>query len=70
MHCVRGIFALIFFFIALAGFFLASFIFLYMQVSLPSYSLGLPAYYILASSESSSNLSRYDGVRLHSDLVL
>ncbi|KAF6160020.1 hypothetical protein GIB67_033104, partial [Kingdonia uniflora] len=33
------------------------------EVSLPSYSLGLPAYYILASSESSSNLSRYDGVR-------
>lgn len=34
-----------------------------MQVSLPSFSLGLPAYYILALSESSSNLSRYDGVR-------
>lgn len=34
-----------------------------LQVSLPSFSLGLPAYYILASSESSSNLSRYDGVR-------
>ncbi|XP_072977746.1 glutamyl-tRNA(Gln) amidotransferase subunit A, chloroplastic/mitochondrial isoform X1 [Typha angustifolia] len=33
------------------------------QVSLPSFSLGLPAYYILASSEASSNLSRYDGVR-------
>ncbi|PIA57444.1 hypothetical protein AQUCO_00600283v1 [Aquilegia coerulea] len=33
------------------------------MVSLPSFSLGLPAYYILASSESSSNLSRYDGVR-------
>ncbi|KAK9222890.1 hypothetical protein WN944_011330 [Citrus x changshan-huyou] len=33
------------------------------EVSLPSFSLGLPAYYILASSESSSNLSRYDGVR-------
>ncbi|KAI7732878.1 hypothetical protein M8C21_015356, partial [Ambrosia artemisiifolia] len=32
-------------------------------VSLPSFSLGLPAYYVLASSESSSNLSRYDGVR-------
>ncbi|CAN1758895.1 Glutamyl-tRNA(Gln) amidotransferase subunit A, chloroplastic/mitochondrial [Linum perenne] len=32
------------------------------EVSLPSFSLGLPAYYILASSESSSNLSRYDGV--------
>ncbi|KAL9160489.1 hypothetical protein ABFS82_08G203800 [Erythranthe guttata] len=33
------------------------------EVSLPSFSLGLPAYYILASCESSSNLSRYDGVR-------
>lgn len=33
------------------------------EVSMPSFSLGLPAYYILASSESSSNLSRYDGVR-------
>ncbi|KAM7262431.1 hypothetical protein ACFE04_000114 [Oxalis oulophora] len=33
------------------------------EVSLPSFSLGLPAYYILASSESSSNLSRYDGIR-------
>ncbi|KAL0301394.1 UNVERIFIED_CONTAM: Glutamyl-tRNA(Gln) amidotransferase subunit A, chloroplastic/mitochondrial [Sesamum radiatum] len=33
------------------------------EVSLPSFSLGLPAYYILALSESSSNLSRYDGVR-------
>ncbi|GAA0142293.1 ligase [Lithospermum erythrorhizon] len=33
------------------------------EVSLPSFALGLPAYYILASSESSSNLSRYDGVR-------
>lgn len=34
-----------------------------LQVSLPSFSLGLPAYYILALSESSSNLSRYDGIR-------
>ncbi|CAN6972232.1 unnamed protein product [Brassica rapa subsp. trilocularis] len=33
------------------------------EVSLPSFSLGLPAYYVIASSESSSNLSRYDGVR-------
>ncbi|KAG6482079.1 hypothetical protein ZIOFF_058706 [Zingiber officinale] len=33
------------------------------EVSLPSFSLGLPAYYVLASSEASSNLSRYDGVR-------
>ncbi|KAI5010180.1 hypothetical protein ZWY2020_012317 [Hordeum vulgare] len=33
------------------------------EVSMPSFSLGLPAYYILASSEASSNLSRYDGIR-------
>ncbi|CAO2036719.1 unnamed protein product, partial [Urochloa humidicola] len=33
------------------------------EVSLPSFTLGLPAYYILASSEASSNLSRYDGIR-------
>ncbi|XP_031477337.1 glutamyl-tRNA(Gln) amidotransferase subunit A, chloroplastic/mitochondrial [Nymphaea colorata] len=33
------------------------------EVSVPSFDLGLPAYYILASSEASSNLSRYDGVR-------
>lgn len=33
------------------------------EVSFPSFSLGLPAYYILASSESSSNLARYDGIR-------
>ncbi|KAI6673188.1 hypothetical protein NL676_001094 [Syzygium grande] len=39
------------------------------EVSLPSFSLGLPAYYILASSESSSNLSRYDGVRYGSQAV-
>jgi aspartyl-tRNA(Asn)/glutamyl-tRNA(Gln) amidotransferase subunit A len=37
--------------------------FILFQVSLPSFSLGLPAYYILASSEASSNLSRYDGIR-------
>ncbi|KAL8484432.1 hypothetical protein ACS0TY_026925 [Phlomoides rotata] len=34
-----------------------------MEVALPSFSLRLPAYYILASSESSSNLSCYNGVR-------
>lgn len=33
------------------------------QVSLPSFELGLPAYYVLALSEASSNLARYDGVR-------
>lgn len=38
-----------------------------LQVSLPSFSLGLPAYYILALSESSSNLSRYDGIRSVAD---
>ncbi|KAK3042413.1 hypothetical protein RJ639_000137 [Escallonia herrerae] len=39
------------------------------EVSLPSFSLGLPAYYILASSESSSNLSRYDGIRYGNQAV-
>ena len=34
-----------------------------MQVSLPSLEVGLPAYYVLALSEASSNLARYDGVR-------
>ena len=34
-----------------------------MQVSLPSTNVGLPAYYVLAVSEASSNLARYDGVR-------
>ena len=33
------------------------------QVSLPSFDVGLPAYYVIATSEASSNLSRYDGVR-------
>lgn len=33
------------------------------EVSVPSFSLGLPAYYVIASSEASSNLSKYDGVR-------
>jgi Asp-tRNA(Asn)/Glu-tRNA(Gln) amidotransferase A subunit family amidase len=33
------------------------------EVSLPTFELGLPAYYVIASSEASSNLSRYDGVR-------
>jgi aspartyl-tRNA(Asn)/glutamyl-tRNA(Gln) amidotransferase subunit A len=33
------------------------------EVSLPSVSLALAAYYILVSAEVSSNLARYDGVR-------
>lgn len=33
------------------------------EVSLPSYCHGLAAYYVIALSEASSNLSRYDGIR-------
>ena len=33
------------------------------EVSLPHTHDGVPAYYILASSEASSNLQRYDGIR-------
>ena len=32
-------------------------------VAIPEVLLGLPAYYIIAPAEASSNLSRYDGVR-------
>ncbi|KAN0042754.1 hypothetical protein ACTA71_012677 [Dictyostelium dimigraforme] len=33
------------------------------QVSLPHTRYALPAYYLIASSEASSNLSKYDGIR-------
>ena len=33
------------------------------EVSLPAFDLSLPAYYVTAVSEASSNLSRYDGLR-------
>jgi aspartyl-tRNA(Asn)/glutamyl-tRNA(Gln) amidotransferase subunit A len=33
------------------------------EVSVPSFRFALPAYYIIALSEASSNLARYDGVR-------
>lgn len=33
------------------------------EISCPNFSYGLPTYYIIAPSEASSNLARYDGVR-------
>src|SRR5207244_12596165 len=33
------------------------------EVSLPHSDVALPAYYIIAPAEASSNLARYDGVR-------
>jgi aspartyl-tRNA(Asn)/glutamyl-tRNA(Gln) amidotransferase subunit A len=35
----------------------------YKEVSLPHLDYSVPAYYIIATSEASSNLARYDGVR-------
>jgi len=35
----------------------------YEEMSLPSLNYALPAYYLIAMSEASSNLARYDGVR-------
>ncbi len=35
----------------------------YEEISLPSLKYALPAYYIIAMSEASSNLARFDGVR-------
>ncbi len=32
-------------------------------MTLPTFDAGLPAYYVLATSEASSNLARYDGIR-------
>lgn len=34
-----------------------------LQVAIPELDMALPAYYVLAISEASSNLARYDGVR-------
>ncbi|MDR3387999.1 MAG: Asp-tRNA(Asn)/Glu-tRNA(Gln) amidotransferase subunit GatA [Rudaea sp.] len=33
------------------------------DISLPNAALAIPAYYVIASAEASSNLARYDGVR-------
>ncbi|MDR1367772.1 MAG: Asp-tRNA(Asn)/Glu-tRNA(Gln) amidotransferase subunit GatA [Candidatus Accumulibacter sp.] len=33
------------------------------EISLPNMELSIPAYYVIAPAEASSNLSRYDGVR-------
>lgn len=35
----------------------------FQEISLPSVQLSIPAYYIIAPAECSSNLARYDGVR-------
>ena len=36
---------------------------LFKKFSLPNTSLSIPAYYVIAPAECSSNLARYDGVR-------
>ena len=36
------------------------------SISLPSFAAALPAYYVIALCEASSNLARYDGVRVGS----
>ena len=36
-------------------------------VDLPRFEYGLPAYYIIAPAEASSNLARYDGLRCACD---
>ena len=33
------------------------------DVTVPAFSYGLTAYYLIAPAEASSNLARYDGVR-------
>ncbi len=33
------------------------------EVSLPSFNVAIPAYYLISSAEASSNLARFDGVR-------
>lgn len=33
------------------------------EVSMPTFAYGVPAYYLLATAEASSNLERYDGVK-------
>ena len=33
------------------------------EVSLPNTKYGIPSYYVIASSEASANLARFDGIR-------
>lgn len=37
------------------------------ELSMPLFDFGLPVYYLIAPSETSSNLARYDGVRFGND---